>query len=128
MPTHLLGFQNQSALPAVYRAADVLVLPSDATETWGLVANEALACRTPVVVSQACGCAPDLARAGAGASFPAGDVSALARALAGVLSRPRDLAAMQNLNAAYSPRATSEGIMEAARHVCRRVFDPVIPS
>src|SRR5262249_23647490 len=34
-----LGFKNQSELPAIYAAADVLVLPSDRQETWGLVIN-----------------------------------------------------------------------------------------
>jgi glycosyltransferase involved in cell wall biosynthesis len=53
------GFQNQRQLPAYYAAADLLVLPS-ATETWGLVVNEAMACGTPCLVNTACGCTPDL--------------------------------------------------------------------
>ena len=48
---HLLGFRNQTEMPAAYAAADCLVLPSDGRETWGLVANEALACGRPIVVS-----------------------------------------------------------------------------
>lgn len=58
-----LGFMNQSSLPAVYRAADVLVLPS-AYEPFGLVVNEAFATGTPAVVSAACGSAGDLVRDG----------------------------------------------------------------
>lgn len=54
------GFQNQSQLPAYYAAADVLVLPSQGTETWGLVVNEAMACGTPCIVSSECGCSEDL--------------------------------------------------------------------
>jgi glycosyltransferase involved in cell wall biosynthesis len=54
------GFKNQSELPACYAAADVLVLPSDGGETWGLVVNEAMACGLPAIVSDAAGCAPDL--------------------------------------------------------------------
>lgn len=57
---HFVGFRNQSELPAVYAAADVLVLPSNGQETWGLVVNEAMACGLPVIVSEAAGCAPDL--------------------------------------------------------------------
>src|SRR5262249_26163782 len=49
------GFRNQTELPAYYVAADVLVLPSDGGETWGLVVNEAMACGLPAVVSQAVG-------------------------------------------------------------------------
>jgi glycosyltransferase involved in cell wall biosynthesis len=60
---HFLGFVNQSSLPAVYRAADVLVLPS-AFEPFGLVVNEAFACGTPAIVSAACGSAGDLVRDG----------------------------------------------------------------
>ena len=44
IPATFLGFRNQSELPAVYAAADLLVLPSDGLETWGLVVNEAMAC------------------------------------------------------------------------------------
>jgi glycosyltransferase involved in cell wall biosynthesis len=79
---HFAGFKNQSELPAVYAAADALVLPSDGGETWGLVVNEALACGTPVIVSDAVGCAPDLIEAGAtGFTFPLGEATALAARL-----------------------------------------------
>jgi glycosyltransferase involved in cell wall biosynthesis len=54
------GFKNQSELPACYVAADLLVLPSDGGETWGLVVNEAMACGLPAIVSDAVGCSPDL--------------------------------------------------------------------
>lgn len=53
------GFVNQSALPAYYAAADVLVLPSR-FEPWGLVVNEAMACGTPCIVSDVVGAGPDL--------------------------------------------------------------------
>lgn len=73
------GFRNQSELPACYTAADALILPSEATETWGLVVNEAMACGVPAIVSDACGCAPDMIEEGlTGFSFPCGDVKALA--------------------------------------------------
>ena len=69
----MLGFVNQSELPGIYASADVLVVPSDFRETWGLVVNEAMACGTPAVVSVAVGCAPDLIMEGlTGAIFPCG--------------------------------------------------------
>jgi glycosyltransferase involved in cell wall biosynthesis len=73
------GFINQAELPAWYAASDVLVLPSDSRETWGLVVNEAMAAGLPVVVSDAAGCSPDLVRPGEnGFTHPCGDVVALA--------------------------------------------------
>ncbi len=56
---HFQPFQNQSAMPFVYRMGDVYVLPSK-SETWGLGVNEAMACGLPAIVSTACGCAPEL--------------------------------------------------------------------
>ena len=56
---HWEGFVNQSALPAYYGAADVLVVPSR-HEPWGLVVNEAMACGTPCIVSDVVGAGPDL--------------------------------------------------------------------
>ena len=50
------GFKNQQELPAYLAEADCLVLPSDGTETWGLIVNEAMACGTPAIVSTGCGC------------------------------------------------------------------------
>lgn len=120
VPTAFLGFQNQSALPALYRAADLLVLPSEGSETWGLVVNEALACGTRCVVSDACGCAPDLARAGTGAVFATGDPADLARATATLLDQPADPAALGAVSAAYSPAATAAGILQAAHAVAAR--------
>src|SRR6202140_998097 len=60
LPICFEGFKNQSELPPYYARADVLVLPSDHGETWGLVANEAMACGLPAIVSNAVGCGPDL--------------------------------------------------------------------
>ena len=73
-----VGFINQSSMPAVYAAADCLVLPSDSGETWGLVVNEAMACAVPAIVSDSCGCVPDLIQAGVtGYSYPQGDIAEL---------------------------------------------------
>jgi glycosyltransferase involved in cell wall biosynthesis len=61
----LLGFQNQSIMPVVYRLANVLVLPSKGpNETWGLVVNEAFASGRAAIVSNVVGCAIDLIEAG----------------------------------------------------------------
>ena len=76
-----LGFQNQSALPAIYEMADVVVVPSE-REPWGLVVNEAMACGTAVIVSDQVGSGVDLINDKCGRIFPTGDVAALSKALA----------------------------------------------
>ena len=76
------GFQNQSALSAYFHGADLLVLPSRHSETWGLVVNEALSHGLPCVVSDGVGCAPDLVEAGVtGEVAEAGNVESLSEAL-----------------------------------------------
>lgn len=60
---HFIPFQNQSKMPALYKACDVFVLPSQGPgETWGLSVNEAMACSRAVLVSDKCGCYPDLVK------------------------------------------------------------------
>jgi glycosyltransferase involved in cell wall biosynthesis len=75
-PASFAGFLNQTEISSAYVGADCLVLPSDHGETWGLVVNEALASGLPCLVSDACGCAEDLA--GDEFSFPMGSPGALA--------------------------------------------------
>ena len=118
VPLHLLGFRNQTQMPAAYAAADCLVLPSDGRETWGLVANEALACGRPIVVSDACGCAPDLGCDGrAGRMFPAGDTGALARAIGALAATPPSSSDIAALSRAYSIEAAVDGICCAAHRL-----------
>jgi glycosyltransferase involved in cell wall biosynthesis len=127
LPVKFLGFVNQSQLPAVYASADVLVLPSDGRETWGLVVNEAMACGLPAIVSDAVGCGPDLVEPGAtGAIFPLGDIAALAAAIESVLSLDADhvrrrLAAKIAL---YAPARAASAIVEAATTLARRAGQP----
>ena len=92
---HLAGFLNQSEIPAAYAAADALALPSDERETWGLVVNEAMASGRPAIVSRAAGCAPDLVLDGrTGYSHEAGDIEALAAAIAAMANDPDGAARM----------------------------------
>jgi len=114
VPLHPLGFVNQSGMPAVHAAADVLALPSTGRETWGLVANEALACGTPIVVSDAAGCAPDLAGAdAAGRVFPTGNVAALAAALEATLERPPGREAIRATSDAHGIDRAADGVLAA---------------
>lgn len=119
VPLTMLGFVNQSRMPAVYAAADALVLPSTARETWGLVANEALASGTPVVVSREAGCAPDLCDGRAGIACEGRDPDRVARALEALVSAPPDTAAIARLTAAHSVDRAADGILAAAGALCR---------
>ena len=56
---HLPGFKQYEELPVYYALAKAFVHPST-TEQWGLVVNEAIASGLPVIVSERCGCAPEL--------------------------------------------------------------------
>lgn len=116
-----LGFCNQTMMPKAYAAADALVLPSDGDETWGLVANEALACGRPVIVSDTCGCALDLAGDGlAGRMFPVGEIASLANAIADVMSSPPAATVIGERSSQYSIEAAAEGVCLALERVALR--------
>jgi glycosyltransferase involved in cell wall biosynthesis len=88
------GFRNQSELPRFFDIASVFVLPSR-HEPWGLIVNEVMNAARAVVLSDDCGCQPDLITDGVeGCVFPVGDVDALASALRKVLATPATAAQM----------------------------------
>jgi glycosyltransferase involved in cell wall biosynthesis len=82
----VLGFKNQTELPALYDLCDLFVLPSF-HEPWGLVVNEVMNAAKPVIVSDRVGCSPDLVRPGInGFVFRASDAKGLKDALSKVLN------------------------------------------
>ncbi len=91
----VLPFQNQSRMPIVYRLGDVFVLPSSHAESWGLAVNEALACGTPVIVSDRVGCAADVVDSGCGRIFAWNDWSQFAGCVEAVFGDVGRLAAMR---------------------------------
>jgi glycosyltransferase involved in cell wall biosynthesis len=112
-----LGFVNQSGLPAVYVASDLLILPSD-YEPFGLVVNEAMICGCPAVVSDRVGAKYDLVQEGeTGCVFPCGNVDALASILRSLLTdRPRldqmSSAAKQRMKS-WTPEMNVESFAQA---------------
>jgi glycosyltransferase involved in cell wall biosynthesis len=90
-----LEFQNQQAMPALYRLADVYVLPSRGPgETWGLAVNEAMACGTTVILSDKVGCSKDLVEPlQTGYIFKSGSTNEFVGIIEGLGTR-EDLAAM----------------------------------
>jgi glycosyltransferase involved in cell wall biosynthesis len=126
LPVTFAGFLNQTEIVRAYVAADCLVLPSDAGETWGLVVNEAMACGLSALVSDQVGCAPDLVVEGiTGATFPMGDVEALAGRMiefAGNAPALRTMGdnARRRVMAAYSVERAVEGTLAAIDAIVAR--------
>jgi glycosyltransferase involved in cell wall biosynthesis len=120
-----LGFVNQSELPAIYRASDVLVLTSE-YDAFGVVLNEAMCCGCAVIASDKVGAARDLvAPVSRKLVYPCGDVDALAAALSFALS---DRSRMAQLRAAaaerirtWSPKENIEATIEAVRIATARI-------
>lgn len=117
-----LGFVNQSQLPAVYKAADVFVLPSS-YEPFGVVVNEAMLCGCAVVVSDKVGAARDLVvQNETGLIYPSGDIDALRSVLASLLIDSSKLARIQRAAerriAAWSPEANVSALIGAVDRAC----------
>lgn len=117
------GFLNQSEIGRAYTAADVLLLPSDYGETWGLVVNEAMVFECPAIVSDRVGCGPDLVDDGeTGYLFPFGAVDALTdrmRRMAESPDRRRKMGenARERVLSEYSIGKAVEGTIEALQAV-----------
>lgn len=111
-----LGGLTQQELAGEYLAATALVLPS-LREPWGLVVNEALSYGCPVLVSEQCGCVPELVRAGeTGLAFDARDEAALERGLTALAGgEAPDAAACLRVIAAYTPDAAARSILEGVQ-------------
>ncbi|MEI6231543.1 MAG: glycosyltransferase [Planctomycetota bacterium] len=115
----LPGFKQYADLPVYYGLGGAFVLASS-TEQWGLVVNEAMAAGLPVLISEACGCAPDLVKDGVnGFVFDYRNPNALAEYMRKLASGECDLSAMANASrtivADYTPESYAEGFMRAAR-------------
>jgi glycosyltransferase involved in cell wall biosynthesis len=117
---HFAGFLNQSEIPQAYAASDLLVLPSE-YETWGLVANEALASGIPALVSDRCGCAEDLAaRLGTSHVFRMGNPEELANSLRRVLTQPRSTEQSQAVSQSHHLMHTVDTVERLYRETASR--------
>ena len=119
-----LGFVNQSELPSVYKAADLMVLPSE-YEPFGVVVNEASCCGCPVAASDGVGAAIDLiAPVNPDFIFPCGDVAALTELLRSALSDPvrldkRGQDALRRMRS-WSFQENISGVLEAMERALSR--------
>ena len=124
LPVSFAGFLNQSQIPGAYAASDVLILPSDGYETWGLVVNEAMASGLPCIVSDQVGCGPDLIEPGiTGAVFEIGNVTHLAELMTSLVAAGRVASMGQNakrLIDGFSVEASARALVDAVETVVGR--------
>jgi glycosyltransferase involved in cell wall biosynthesis len=110
-PASFAGFLNQSEISKAYAVADVMVLPSEAWETWGLVVNEATAAGVPTVIGDQCGCADDFGRVNPYSRvFPTGDVEALAKCVDEVLALAANPVEVSRVADQFSLSKTAEAV------------------
>jgi len=120
-PVRFAGFLNQTEMPGAYAVSDALVVTS-VSETWGLVANEAMASGLPAIVSDRVGCGPDLVRPGqTGEIFACGALGELASILVRLANDARRLSRLgaeaERRVQRYSPAEAVKGTVAAVRSV-----------
>ena len=122
---HFLGFVNQSQLPSIYTASDLMVLPSE-YEPFAVVVNEASCCGCPVIASDRVGAGMDLiAPVNPSFIYPCGNVDALAQTLKVALADPVALTqygrAARKRMEAWSIRENISGTVEAISRAVARL-------
>ena len=117
--TYLAGFKQYDELPPYYALAEAFIHAST-KEPWGLVVNEAMAARLPVLVSNRCGCARTLVRESEnGHSFDPNDVASMTQSML-AMSRTPDATRLEmaqrseKIIAAFGPERFADGLCQAA--------------
>jgi 1,2-diacylglycerol 3-alpha-glucosyltransferase len=115
---HLPGFKPYDELPVYYALAKAFVHAST-TEQWGLVVNEAVTSGLPVIVSERCGCVPELVR-GNGFTFDPIDERELPSRLLQIASLSDDERrslgdASYRIAENFAPKHFGEGLEQAAK-------------
>jgi glycosyltransferase involved in cell wall biosynthesis len=122
---YFYGFRQIEENPVFYALAEAFVLPS-LKEEWGLVVNEAMAARLPVIVSRTAGCAEDLLpEATASRSMEHGAWSMESGENAGSLNaQPSSINSLEERSNGFvfDPKS-SDALSEALR----RIADPLNP-
>ena len=113
-----LPFQNQSLMPAVYKLGHVLILPSKGPgETWGLAANEAMACGLPVVLSAKAGGAVDLVKNN-GLVFQPAEVDRVSDYLLSLKNSPEKLKTARQASLEHIQRFSFAALAESVEKAC----------
>jgi glycosyltransferase involved in cell wall biosynthesis len=120
-----LGAKNINEIAELFIQSTALVLPSH-SEPWGLVVNESLSYGCPVVVSNVCGCVPDLVIDGiTGYSFEVGDIAALSQAMLSATEMAADRVAVAkqclDVISEFTPNRAASQILDGCERI---VGDP----
>jgi glycosyltransferase involved in cell wall biosynthesis len=115
---HFPGFVQYGELPVYYGLASAFVLVST-TEQWGLVVNEAASAGLPLLVSERCGCVPELVVEGRnGRSLDPFDEAGIADAMKFLSDEPDRASRMgqasQEVVSAFSPTRFGDSLISAA--------------
>jgi 1,2-diacylglycerol 3-alpha-glucosyltransferase len=114
---HLPGFKPYDELPIYYALANAFVHAS-ATEQWGLVVNEAIASGLPVIVSERCGCVPELVQSNGFTFDPTteGELAARLLEMASLSDKERKHFGDNSYRIAanFAPERFGEGLEQAA--------------
>lgn len=123
-----LGFVNQTQLPEIYSASDLMVLPSQ-YDACPVVVCEAMLCGCPPIISDAVRGRFDIVTHGTtGFIFPCGDVRALARILSVALADRTKLSELGRAATVrmetWSPRENVEATVRAVQRAIQFRFAP----
>ncbi len=115
---HFPGFVQYDELPVYYGLASAFVHVST-VEQWGLVVNEAAAVGLPLLVSERCGCVPELVIEGRnGRVLDPFDEAGMAGAMLNLSGDPDGAVRMglesQSIIKEFSPRRFADGLVSAA--------------
>lgn len=116
-----LGQLDQESLRHHYQGLDALIVPSR-EEPFGLVALEAVACGTPVIVAQSGGLS-ELIHPPYILGYESGDLGQLVARVLEVLSRPRDGGFWRDANAYVRRAYALQSYIRRIESVYRRVLD-----
>lgn len=113
---YFVGWKGYEELPVYYARASCFILPS-ISESWGLAVNEAMACGLPILVSENCGCVPELCDVGInGYTFDPNSVDQLTELMLRVSSNSGQLSAMgqasQRIIASFAPQTWAAGLRD----------------
>jgi glycosyltransferase involved in cell wall biosynthesis len=111
-----LGSKDLDEISGLLMKSAALVLPSY-SEPWGVVINESMSYGCPVVVSNACGCVPDLVlKDRTGYAFERGDVQQMATAMLAISEwsdrRTQVAKACLELISGYTPERSAAQILD----------------
>ncbi|RJQ35845.1 glycosyltransferase family 1 protein [Candidatus Microgenomates bacterium] len=91
---NFLGGKKQKDLIKLYNMASVFILPSTEIEGFGIVAIEAMACKTPVIATDIVGVAKEIKRNNCGIIVKPKNSSSLAEAIVMILKNPKSAGRM----------------------------------